>query len=334
MSCGYQYTLFGLSICSNRKIPVLPPNNSSHPVEVTIWFAADEMPNWAEAAKSELWHVSEWKDDGVPSLKVWRINSHWFLMLYSDGTEFMVSDREIWTRWGAPLTFADNLTYLLGPVLGFVLRLRGTISLHASALVYDGSAVALLGGPGAGKSTLAAALGRLGYPILSDDIVALREEEEGFLAQPGYPCLRLWPSSTRMLFGSTDALPRITPNWDKRYLEVTEPHYHFEQLARQLRAIYFLDPIRDDSSKPIIEEISGTEALLCLVGNTYSNYLLTPEMRACEFEFLTRLLRDTYFRKLRLPHDSDCLFQSCEAIMADFKCSRAAVRRDVAVSVS
>src|SRR5690348_16585408 len=102
--------------------------------------------------------------------------------------------------------------------MGFVLRLRGALCLHASSVAVGDSAVALVGLPGAGKSTTAAAFACAGFSVLSDDVVALADEGPQFYVHPGYPRVNLWPDSVQELFGSEDALPRITPTWDKRYL--------------------------------------------------------------------------------------------------------------------
>ena len=50
---------------------------------------------------------------------------------------------------------------------------RGRYPLHASAVLADGRAVILLGLPGAGKSTLSAALRMNGFDVLSDNLVAV-----------------------------------------------------------------------------------------------------------------------------------------------------------------
>src|SRR5271156_6758875 len=80
---------------------------------------------------------------------------------------------------------------------------------------------------GAGKSTTAAAFARRGFAILSDDVSALWDCRPPFLLQPAYPQLRLWPSSVRLLFGADDALPPLTPNWDKRGLDLSTPVHRF-----------------------------------------------------------------------------------------------------------
>ena len=50
---------------------------------------------------------------------------------------------------------------------------RGRYPLHASAVVKDGRALVLLGLPGSGKSTMAAALRASGFVLLSDNLVAV-----------------------------------------------------------------------------------------------------------------------------------------------------------------
>lgn len=137
----------------------------------------------------------------------------YFDFFYNDGPRFLVEreGREIWADWPENYSLEDAATYLLGPVLGFVLRLRGITCLHASAVAVGDQAIALVGTPGAGKSTTAAAFACLGYGVLSDDVVALADEGDRFIVQPGYPRVNLWPNSVCALFDSADSLPRITP---------------------------------------------------------------------------------------------------------------------------
>ena len=71
------------------------------------------------------------------------------------------------------------------------------------------------------KSTLAAALATRGCAVISDDVVALSRIADEYVVHPGPPRIRLWPDSVRALYGSTDALPRLTPAWDKRFLDLT-----------------------------------------------------------------------------------------------------------------
>ncbi len=92
-------------------------------------------------------------------------------------------------------------TYLLGQVLSFSLLSFGYEPLHATAVVVDGSAVAFLGDCGDGKSTLGAALVARGFPLLTDDVLALKFDGNRFLACAGPARLKLFPSVARSLLG-------------------------------------------------------------------------------------------------------------------------------------
>jgi hypothetical protein len=57
---------------------------------------------------------------------------------------------------------------------------RGLQSFHAGAFVTDRGAWAILGYQGAGKSSMLAALSRMGVPILTDDVLVIGDELQGF----------------------------------------------------------------------------------------------------------------------------------------------------------
>jgi hypothetical protein len=208
---------------------------------------------------------------------------------------------------------------LLGPILGFVLTLRGTTCLHASAVAFDNKAVALLGPRSAGKSTTAAAFARLGYSVLTDDVVAIDDRGDSFLIQPGYPRLRLWADSVGALFGAGDALPLLTPNWDKRYLDLTSRDYQFQQKPLPLAAVYILGERSDDSSAPFVEAVSANTGMMSLVVNSYATYLKDKKMRAQEFDLLSRISARVPLRRVTPHADAAHLSRLCEIIIDDFQ---------------
>lgn len=260
--------------------------------------------------------------DQRAGLNVWKAdNTERFRFLYSDGTEFVIDldSGQLWATWADDLTFEDTLTYFLGPVLGFILRLKNIVCLHASAIAVDGQAIVVFGVSGAGKSTTAAAFAKLGFPILSDDIVALDDLQTQFMVRPAYPRIRLWEQSVEMLFGSPDALPRLTPNWDKRYLDLREDGYQFQDEPLPLGAIYILDERSEDEQAPYCESIPANEALIKLVSNTYANYLLDKDRRKHEFEVLGRIIDYVPIRKV-IPHqDPARLMNLCDTILDDYR---------------
>jgi hypothetical protein len=212
----------------------------------------------------------------------------------------------------------DLAVYLRGPVLGFILRLRGATALHSSAVCINGKAVALCGTSASGKSTTAAALSLRGIPVLSDDIVAITEGQNGaFCAEPGHPHICLWPNSVEHLLGYEDALPRLVSSWDKRYLPLDGVRAHFEAARRPLSLIYVLAPRAGCAYAPRIEPLGKREALLALVQNTYMNWLLDRQQRAAEFEMLSKVVDHIQVRRV-VPHvDPARLNGLCDLIVHD-----------------
>jgi hypothetical protein len=215
-----------------------------------------------------------------------------FLLAYGDGTRFMVdgAGTRIWGEPGSGLTNDDVFVYLLGPILGFVLRRRGHVPLHASALDIQGRAVALVGPPGSGKSTTAAALALRGWPVLCEDVCALQRAESKWNVLPGYSRICLWPDSVEFLFPSLESLPLIIPQgWSKRYLPLDGSRARFAERPSDLSTIFMLDPRSAEPSTPRIERLSPASGLVYLVQHTYMNWLIDRSQRALEFETLAHL---------------------------------------------
>ena len=280
-----------MTLASDRELFSLRPAAADAVPDVTAHFQSS--PVWAVVAIGTLpeRYRSAHAPDPLDTLVVYE-SPDGFIFAYSDGTRFWMSPdgREIWSRWPEPATLADTETYFVGPVLGFSLRLRGVLCLHASAVVIDGLAVALAGGSSAGTSTTAAAFALAGYEVMSDDLVAVRGTESQPSVAPAYPYLKLWASSERLLFGGTRTLPWLTPTWDKRALALDDHGYRFAESSRALGAIVTLSQRAADNARPRVVRSSPTDALLALVPETYAGYLLDTPMRRREFEQIGELL--------------------------------------------
>ena len=315
------HVAYGLCLTANLPIPGLPLRPDVQTTDVQIWLGEPAVFPIQNANSLEFIYTSPdrvgWES---PCLRVAVDPSgEYFAFLYHDGARFAVDrhGREVWGDWPQGYTVEDACTYLLGPVMGLVLRLRGIHCLHASGIVLDNGAIALAGPPGAGKSTLAAAFGRSGFPVLSDDIVALKEDDGRFFVQPGYPRVNLWPESVRMLFGFENALSRITPTWDKRYLALDEKGCRFATEPSLLRVIYILGEREPCAGEVVIEELADSEAFMALVANSYSNYLLDRDMRSREFAVLGQLFAGVPVRRIRPTTDPADIPTLCEAIAGD-----------------
>jgi hypothetical protein len=251
---------------------------------------------------------------------MWRVCKGEFSRIdYADGAQFWINRdaSELWAAWPENLAIEDVASYLLGPIFGLMLRLRGTACLHASAVAFGDSTAAFVGPPGAGKSTMAAALAQRGYTVLSDDIVVLIERDKAFFTVPSYPYLSLWPESVEMLYGDSEALPRFVPSWEKRRLAL-DGDGRFGDRELTLAAIYLFGDRRSGLPSRI-EEIDARRALLTLIPNTYATNALDARMRAEEFEVLGRLVERVPIRKLLPQADRLSIGALCELIRTDFQ---------------
>lgn len=315
----YRCSIYGLGIIANRDIPGVPPSTVAA-ADVRITFCS--LPAWLDESSEqvETSYVADYNSAcGEPALRVFRVmDGKFYRFRYADRTEFVVDQTgsEVWATWVEPLTLADTATYLLGPVMGFVMLLRGIVCLHASAIVIGNEAIALVGPAGSGKSTTAAAFAQRGYHVLAEDVVTLDDVDEHFLVRPGYPVIRLWPPAVKALWGSESYLPPLTPNWDKCYLDLQE---RFQREPLPLAAIYQLGERRHDRIAAYVEPLERADALMSLVANTYATKLMNKEMRAREFELLTRVVSKVPVRRVTPHADLARIQELCECILSDFR---------------
>jgi hypothetical protein len=328
----FQYSFFGQRLRSNLPLPGTNTTNwciEHSDIELYLGIAPRKTAGEIPSGPEELTYRStETNAIGEPVLRIWSVAGGEFVRLfYDDGTEFWLDRKRqrVWATWPSVASLENAVSYLLGPVLGLVLRLRGVICLHGSAVGFGNHCVAFVGASGAGKSTTAAAFAREGHAVLSDDIVALAESAGAFKVMPGYPYLCLWPEAVQILGQSPEALPRIVPEVEKRRFSLVEGEARFEQRPLPLAAIYFLDERRPDPA-PYVEPLRPQAALLSLVADTYANRILDRGLRAEEFDVLSRLVKTIPIRRF-FPHsDSSRIRDLCRVIREDYSGLNTATR--------
>jgi hypothetical protein len=320
----YSYRAYGVTLASDSlEVPGLAREQADlGPTRITLHLGSE--PHWVRAAKCLPSCVERPRpgtlqgDDASLTLTSFGARE-FFELAYGDGVRFVIDAAadHVWGRFTPPLTVEDLATYLLGPVMGFILRRQGIMSLHASAACIGGHAVVFCGESEAGKSTTVAALALRGVPVLAEDISPIKEEDGTLCVEPGYPRICLWPDTVEKLFGSLEALPLLTPTWEKRFLALDGQPAKFEAKRKPLGVVYLLAPRTEQADAPRIEDVGMREALLELVQNTYMNWLLDRTQRAAELDLLSRIVERVPVRRI-VPHsDSKRIGALCELIVAD-----------------
>ncbi len=322
------YNVFGLRLSTAQPIVELSSvqaslqENATTPVDVVVDCERDWQVALQSAAPRKVVYISqEFVEADKPALQVWRIGDGTHHLVYGDGIQFLVGKdgERIGVMWPQEAAFTDALPYLLGPVLGLVIRLRGGVCLHASAIAHGDRAALLVGPMGAGKSSTALAFARLGCEILSDDVAALTHRGNCFAVQPAYPGLRLWPDMAQTLLGHQVELPRIVPAWEKRRLDLVDNGYRFRSTLTPIAAIYLLNERTENSIAPEVTPLAPADALLRLIANGYVRYLLDRPMRALEFDLLGQLVQHVPVRQATPHTDPSRLSSFCNAILDDLR---------------
>ena len=237
--------------------------------------------------------------------------------------EFLVSadGRDIQFHRLPRATLESLSAYLLGQVLSFSLLAFGVEPLHGTVVVVDGEAIGFLGDCGYGKSTLGAAFLRLGFPILTDDLMVLARTPSGYAVQPGMPRIKLFPAVSRPVLGAVrpGGGPRLNDGTTKQILPLGAGQA-FGRSA-PLRALYALrEPGPAPRRAPTrieIEPLTAGGALLELLGSSFNTIVTDRERLARQFGFASRLAAAVPVRRLGYPRNLSKLPAVCEAVLAD-----------------
>lgn len=321
------YKLYGLQTDSNRALPGLAETRRAEHADVVLHLGTlPQQPNVEELEKTAPAFTSMYRDAmETPLLRIWRDEaSGHYGWRYSEGFRFGIdgSGRRIWAQWEAPVTLEEVAGYLLGQVFAFALHLRGYACLHASAVSVGGKAALFAGEPGTGKSSTAAAFAERGFPLVADDVAAIRREGDGRLVvAPSFPLLRLWPDAAEFLYGSGSAgeLPRAQPGEEKRLVRLERRVGTFQDGGAPLGAIYLLGARSDEATAPRIERIGDAGRLIELLANAYVSPALGREQRAGEFRLLGEICRSVPVRRLTASSDPGRLARLCELVAEELR---------------
>ena len=184
--------------------------------------------------------------------------------------------------------------YVIGSGLGMLLHQRRDYILHAAAVIYNEMARVVVGEAGAGKSTLAAALGTSGHQVLADDTLVLRPVDSGFVCWPGAAVFKLWQDTLDHL-GQQGEKP-ISGRYQKFFVRNVAPAA--DAPAPIANIIELCDgPLR-------LEHLGGAEALRVVTEHTYRpEFLAVMGNREDHFRQAAALTAATRIMRLSRPRD-------------------------------
>ena len=313
------YRVCGLRVSSSIAFPELRALPESE-VELRpdMEFA---MGNAVSPPEAEQVVMTTEETDGTPWLTCSRTHEGYRLR-FSGLADFAVdrSGHQV-SCVAPPQTPPETIRHLfLDHVIPPLLNLRGREALHASAIGIAAGACAFIGMSGQGKSTLASAFHVIGYPILCDDCLVLKDDPDAVLVEPAYPGLRLWDDSRAVFFGSQrSTLPVSHYNHKRRISTPGSDSVCGESFP--LRRIYSL--LRNDAAQattnPVMEPLSIRDAFVELISYAFRLDLSDQAMLLRQMQVFERVANEVPVRRLHLSNDLGMLPAARDLILQDIE---------------
>lgn len=292
---------FGLIFRSEHELPELAPlAGPADLVDVDICWCA----------------VPESLGAGAVSAGLYQATPDALLLRVPNVVSLHVTSHRIEVEPAPGATESSVRTFLLGSGMGALLHLRGRLALHSSAVVTpDGQVAMFCGQSTAGKSTLAVALARRGHPMLADDLVAVKMDEQGQpWCLPGLSRAKLWGRALAHLGMSdrADESVRTAPGMDKYAVSqatVAE--------ARPLARCYELQ-VRQQGELAFMP-VTGMEKINALVAHSFRlNFLRAMGRQPAHLRQIAALAPRLTLTRIQRPEGVMTLDAICDSLEAQW----------------
>jgi hypothetical protein len=190
--------------------------------------------------------------------------------------------------------------FLIGQVLPLASTLRGLEPFHAGAVTVGGTAIALIGASGRGKSSLVAELVLQGATFLADDVLVLELEGDTVVAHPGTAVTSLrWVTVERMGQQNVQRLGSCVGS-DASSLRVAVPG-HDQPVP--LAAIYHLGSV--GMSRTVrLTPLKAPEPTV-LLGNTFVSVLAGRARLVRQLDVCAQIAKSVRMVRVSMPAKSD-----------------------------
>jgi hypothetical protein len=294
----YHRIAFGIALSIDPRISI--PGLGKHPGSALT----DEPPSHVcldDAALDRRWEALT-----TPPLRVRELCVGETLLLSVDFAEPV--GYLLWARdFGRVLISPDGLELLCAPdptnedwasilaaqALPLAATIRGLEVFHASGVVLDGRALLFAGPPGAGKSSLAAALVSIGGRLLSDDAVALTLSDGSLIAHAGSVVLQLRAAEDQRLSTDTRAVlgrPASSPFGKQRYISDSVPD------AVTLGGMFLLER---SAEEPAVEQLAAVDPFE-LIASTFNLSVRTPARLRRQLDVVSAIASNGLAYRLRV----------------------------------
>ncbi|GAB5447470.1 hypothetical protein [Gymnodinialimonas sp.] len=317
----WAYSAYGYTLLSEVKLHCLRAAEPDAKPDLHVSASWSKEVSQIEIPDDAVMRTDAVTADGRPYLSVWAKQEGIRISHHSD------EGAVVFTLVGAPprilVEIAPNTpavdveAYLIGRVLGSMMRFLKLTCLHGAFLEVDGAAIGFLGGKGAGKSTILATSAIAGHAVIADDIGVLQASGAGsWSIPPAYPFLRAWPQSIAELTISPRAVagPVISFN-QKRYVDLTVPPFSHVNRPMPLHALVVLGDRKGRTYD--LQRLTGAAGLVPLSAHTYAPYVDAPASRHRDLLTLAQVVKQCQVFSLCLPNEVNALENQIEKVLSE-----------------
>lgn len=288
----YRYTAYGLEISSEIALPELPKSSPDKEADLVIRWGKN---NLSLPEPFEAWSYFHLEEN--TTYLCWRIVGKFAIC---SGKEIIID----------PFPDVEERIIrlpLLGPVLATAVHQRQFLILHGNAVAINNGAAIFVGASGFGKSTMSATLYKKGYPLVTDDVSAIKVNGSNVpTVVPSFPQIKLWPNSVESaLKEEAETLRKVHPEVEKRAFPAFD---NFYSSICPVKKIYVLGI----GSKPQIVPLQGQEAVTAIIANSYIPLLLQQDFirdkhRMLHLKQCSELVNSVPIARLERPRSLELL---------------------------
>lgn len=291
------YELYGLPVESPLRLSALPLKTGKPAVTIVkapSFFLKRIIPESPELLKGVCYLPLA---DGAVYIRFFQFFRFW---VSPNGRRILYEKIPSQKSQKAPSL--SPLIFLQTNVFSFSLLKLGVEAFHASSVALGDKAVAFLGESGYGKSTLAASFLRKGFPLLTDDVLAIREKDGRFFTSPGAAQIKLWPQTAKKILGRSPAGGTMSPVAKKIILPLQRKTMGGS--ACEVKLLYVLWPRFEKGSPAIrIRKLKPQDGVMALIKSSHNLVLQDSRRLSNQVIFASKLAKNVPIRALSFPMD-------------------------------
>jgi hypothetical protein len=320
-------SLFNLPLHGVFCVPFCGTKTQTLPFEIKLAFARFTIddalkPLWTMIDEGERYHseVALYKASSSNN-----IDDSYYLNVNCQGVgAFKVTKSTITIDWQAQGTGADHYFQTLAIALN--LELNNVLCIHANALAYQDKAIAIVAPSRTGKTTLTAALSQSGFSLMTDDMVALHEAEQGqgYDIYPSWPVARMWPDALNDIeLDTNEQYQKVHEKFEKRIVNLEKVKgLVFCNKPKKLQVIYLLNrlPKKQSSKTPLCEivPIATAQAIIILLQNSIlGSCYRTLNLEASRVKGFSKLLENISIKQINYISGKEHLNEVGKLIKSD-----------------